>query len=261
MDSAKYHSEVKEIWQSGVLQDLFPGDLIVELGRCFLKTPYRAGTLDTPGREKLVMNLNQFDCTTLVETVLALAIHSDEGDLSPSQFSKHLKLIRYRRGKIEGYASRLHYFTDWLSDNQKKKILTDVTSRLGGKPVRKKINFMTTHRELYPALTNKTAYEKMHQVEKSLSRKTFDIIDRRQIGATEKKIQNGDIIAFAADEEGLDVLHVGFAVRHGKTLKLLHASSKEGAVVLSRKSLADYVKSNPKISGIIVARMSLAHSS
>lgn len=254
MDPAKYHSEVKEIWQSGVLQDLFPGNLIVELGSCFLKTPYRSGTLETPGREKLVMNLNEFDCTTFVETVLALAVHCDEGDLSPSRFGRHLKLIRYRGGKIEGYASRLHYFTDWLRDNQKKKILTDATFRLGGKPVRKKINYMTMHRELYPALKNKKAYEKMLQVEKSLSRRIFNVIDPRRISAAEKKIQNGDIVAFTTDEAGLDVSHTGFAARRGKILCLLHASSKEGAVVLSRKSLADYVKSNPKINGIIVAR-------
>jgi len=255
MDSEKYHSEVKEIWQSGVLQNLFPGDLMVELGRCFLKTPYRAGTLESPGREKLVANLNEFDCTTFVETVLALALHSDGADLSPAQFLKHLKLIRYRRGKIEGYASRLHYFTDWLFDNQRKKILTDVTGSLGGKPVRKKIHFMTTHRTLYAALKNKTVYEKILQVEKNLSRKTVDIIERHRIDAAEKKLRNGDIVAFASGEEGLDVSHVGLAARQGKIVKLLHASSKEGAVVLSRRTLADYVKSNPKITGIIVARM------
>jgi len=254
MDSAKYHSEVKEIWQSGVLQDLFPGDLIVELGHCFLKTPYRPGTLETAGREKLVMNLNEFDCTTFVETVLAMAVHSDIDALSPSQFSRHLKRIRYRSGKIEGYASRLHYFTDWLSDNQKKKILMDITGRLGGEPVRKRINYMTMHRELYPALKSKTAYEKMLLVEKRLSRRIFHVISRRRIAAAEKKIQNGDIVAFATDEAGLDVSHMGFAVRAGQTLSLLHASSKEGAVVFSGKSLSDYVKSNPKVNGIMVAR-------
>lgn len=255
MDSAKYHSEEKEIWQSAVLQDLFPGDLIVELGRCFLKTPYRAGTLEAPGREKLVTNLSEFDCTTFVETVLSLTLYAGGEPLSPSEYRRNLKSIRYRRGTIEGYASRLHYFTDWLRDNQKKKILTDVSFRLGGKPVRKKINFMTAHRDLYPALKNKTAYEKMLQVEKSLSRKTFDVIGKGRLGAAEKKIQNGDIIAFTTDEEGLDVAHVGFAVRQGKNLHLLHASSKEGAVVLSKKSLTAYVQSSKKIGGIMVARM------
>lgn len=255
MDSAKYHSEEKEIWQSTVLQDLFPGDLIVELGRCFLKTPYRAGTLDGPGREKLVINLSEFDCTTFVETVLALTIYAGGEPLSPSEYRRNLKIIRYRQGTIEGYASRLHYFTDWLRDNQKKKILTDVTFRLGGKPVHKKINFMTAHRDLYPALKNKTAYDKMLRVEKSLSRKTFHVIATGRLSAIEAKILNGDIIAFTTDEDGLDVSHVGFAVRQGKTLKLLHASSREGAVVLSKKSLAAYVQSSKKISGIIVARM------
>ena len=75
------------------------------------------------GKEKLIVNVSGFDCTTFVETVLALAKCAAAGKLSRSEFRKNLKLIRYRQGKIDGYSSRLHYFTDWLSDNEKKKIL------------------------------------------------------------------------------------------------------------------------------------------
>lgn len=255
MDSKKYDSEEKEIWQSGVLQDLFPGDLIIELGRCFLAAPYRAGTLEAPGREKLVITLKEFDCTTFVESVVALALSADDQPLSPLAFSKNLKRIRYRGGKIVGYASRLHYFTDWIRDNVKKKILDDITASLGGKGLRKKISFMTDHRSLYPALKNKAAYEKMLQVEKSLSRKTFAVIPSGSLRAVASKIKNGDIIAFATDEDGLDVLHTGFAARQGKKIYLLHASSKEGAVVMSSKPLTAYIKSNKKISGVLVARI------
>jgi cell wall-associated NlpC family hydrolase len=257
MDSAKYHSEIKEVWQSGVLQDLFPGDLMVELGRCFLKAPYRAGALDLPGRERLVVNLSEFDCMTFVETILALAMPSHIEDLSPLQFKKNLKRIRYRHGVIAGYASRLHYFSDWLMDNQKKKILKDITSVLGGKPKAKKIHFMTTHRELYPGLKNKTAYDNMRRVEKNLSRRTYHVIERHRISTAEKKIRNGDILAFTTDEPGLDVLHVGLAVKTDKGVFLLHASRKAGTVTVSRKTLAAYVKSNPKMSGLIVARACL----
>ncbi len=95
-------------------QDLFPGDLIIEIGRFFLGAPYQAGTLEAAGREKLVINLAEFDCTTFVETVLALARCAAAGKLSPSEFRKNVKFIRYRQAKIDGYASRLHYFTDWL---------------------------------------------------------------------------------------------------------------------------------------------------
>jgi hypothetical protein len=58
------------------------------------------------------------------------------------------------------------------------------------------------------------------------------------------------------DQEGLDVVHVGFAVWQGKYLYLLHASSKERVVVISKKTLVAYLKSDKKVTGIIIARLS-----
>lgn len=254
MESEIYHSEVSELWQMSLEQDLFPGLLVVEIARFFLGAPYQAGTLETAGRESLVINLVAFDCTTFVETVLALARCTTAEKLSPSEFRKNVKCIRYRQAKIDGYASRLHYFTDWLRDNEKKALLKDISRPLGGKPVRKKINFMTTHRELYAGLKNQAQQSKMLLVEKNLSRRDFNIIGKDKLTRLQAGIREGDIIAFATDQEGLDVAHVGFAVKQGRHLHILHASSKEGAVVISKETLLAYLKSNKKFTGIIVAR-------
>lgn len=254
METEIYYSERKELWQFTMEQDLFPGELIVEIGRFFLGAPYGAGTLEKPGREKLVVNLAEFDCATFVETVLALAGCAASGKLSPSELQKRIKSIRYRQGIIDGYESRLHYFTDWLRDNEKKKVLKDISQDLKGKPRRKKINFMTSHSDLYAALKKPAMVDSMRRIEKNLSRKTFHIIGKNTINEIKAKIQSGDIIAFASSQEGLDVAHAGFAVRQGKSLRLLHASSKEGAVGISKISLVAYLKSNKNFTGIIVAR-------
>ncbi len=255
MEPEIYHSERRELWQCTMEQDLFPGNLVIEIGHFFLGAPYQEGTLEKPGREKLVVNLAEFDCTTFVETVLTLAGCAATGKLSPSEFRKIIKFIRYREGKIDGYVSRLHYFTDWLRDNEKKQILKDISRDLKGKPCRNKINFMTSHSDGYAALKNPAAFDRMRQLEKNLSRRTFHVIGKNTFNTVKTKIQNGDIIAFAADQEGLDVAHAGFAVRQGKSLRLLHASGKEGAVVISKKTLEAYLKSNKNFTGIIVARL------
>ena len=218
------------------------GELAVDIGHLFLNVPYQADTLETPGREKLIVKLSGFDCTTFVETMMALAGCAAAGKMNRTQLQKRLKILRYRSGRIAGYSSRLHYFTDWLIDNEKKQILKDVSHILGGKPLRKKIDFMTTHRDLYAALQNDAVLDKMRQVERTLSRKTFYVIDREAIGKIGKRIEQGDIIAFATNSEGLDVAHIGFAVRQKKSLRLLHASSKEGAVVISKKTMGAYLK-------------------
>lgn len=230
------------------------GNLIVEIGRLFINRPYKAKTLEYPGKEKLIVNVSAFDCTTFVETVLALARCAASGKISSREFRKNLKLIRYRYGKINGYSSRLHYFTDWLRDNEKKKILIEISRRLGGTSRRKKINFITAHREFYPALKGKEQLAGMSVIEKNLSRRNSCVIDRDKIDTQKAEIQNGDVIAFAANQEGLDVAHMGFALWEGKSLRLLHASSKEGSVVISKKTLAAYLKSNKKFTGIIIAR-------
>ncbi len=231
------------------------GDLIVDIGRLFISKPYAAGTLEGLGKEKLIVNVSSFDCTTFVEIVLASARCAVAAKFSKHEFRKNLKLIRYRHGKIDGYSSRLHYFTDWLRDNENKKIVTDISRQLGAKPQRKKINYMTAHRELYPALKNKPQLIIMTDIEKKLSRKSSYIIDKAKIGAQIKKIQSGDIIAFAANQNGLDVAHVGFAIRLGKSLRLLHASQKEDKVVVSKETLVAFLKSNREFTGIIVARV------
>jgi cell wall-associated NlpC family hydrolase len=230
------------------------GDTIVEIGRLFINVPYKARTLEGPGKEKLIVNVSGFDCTTFVETVLALARCTVAGKLSPSEFLKNLKLIRYRQGKINGYSSRLHYFIDWLRDNEKKKILRDVSRQFHAAVQRKKINYMTLNRASYPALKNEFEFQKMRLIEKKLSRKVFYIIGRDKVSRQKTRIKNGDVIAFTTKDEGLDVAHVGFAIWQGKTLHLLHASSKEGGVVISKKTLVAYLKQNKKFTGIIVAR-------
>jgi len=230
-----------------------PGNLVAEIAMFFLHKPYQTDTLEQPGREKLAVNLSAFDCTTFVETVLALARCVESGKISSREFKKNLRSIRYRNGRINGYTSRLHYFTDWLSNNEKMGFVIDRTKNLGGRPQRKKIDFMTAHRELYPALKNKTQLAAMTLIEKNLSRKTVHIIDKDRFNTLKTKINHGDIIAFTTDQAGLDAAHVGFAIRKGKSLRLLHASQKEGQVVISKKTLADYLKSNKTFTGIIIA--------
>jgi hypothetical protein len=230
------------------------GKLIEEIGRLFIGKPYQAGTIENTIKEKLMVNVSAFDCMTFVETVLSLALCAATGKISRTEFRKNLTSIRYRQRKINGYASRLHYFIDWLHHNENKKILTDVTRHIGGEAKFKKINFMTVHAQLYPALKNKEQFSRMLEIERNLSRRKFYIINKDNVSIQKEKILSGDIIAFTTDQEGLDVAHVGFALQQGKHLHLLHASKKEDSVIISTKTLTAYLKSNKKFTGIIVAR-------
>lgn len=231
------------------------GNLACSIGYYFLGAPYKPGTLESGHKEKLIINFVQFDCFTFVETVLALTRCVSAGKISKSEFQSILQFIRYRKGIIDGYSSRLHYFSDWLRDNEQKGILRDISKKLGAVSERKRINYMTTHRTSYPALESEDEFQKMLQVEKNISRRYFNYIDKNETDKSLPSIQAGDIIAFMSTKEGLDVAHVGFAAWKGPSLHLLHASSKEGSVVISKKTLSTYLKENKKFSGMMTARL------
>jgi hypothetical protein len=187
--------------------------------------------------------------------VLALVQHVRSGEKTFEAFLKLLRKIRYRQGRLRGYSSRLHYFSDWIHDNEKKGILRDFTARIGGRPLRKPITFMTTYPDFYPPLKNPANLRSMKSVERKISRRSLFFIPKKTLRRVEDRIHDGDLIAVTTNTEGLDVRHVGLAVRLRNRIHLLHASSREGKIVLSEETLYRYLMGSRTRSGIMVARM------
>jgi len=233
----------------------FSGQVILEIGKFFFGAPYAAGTLETKEAEHLVVNLRQFDCFTFVENVVALVWHIKSEGKSFEAFRRLLRKIRYRKGRVEDYSARLHYFSDWVHDNQKKGIVRDITAEIGGRPLRKAMTFMTTHLALYPPLENAANLRRMKSAEKTMSRRCLFFIPKKTVRHLEDQILDGDLIAVTTNTEGLDAQHVGLAARVKNRIHLLHASSTEGKVVLSQKTLYRYLMQSRGRSGIMVARI------
>jgi hypothetical protein len=233
----------------------FPGQLVIETGKFFFGKPYRVGPLETQGAERFVINLREFDCFTFVENVVALASCLKSQEQSFEGFRRLLQKIRYRNGRLQGYASRLHYFSDWIYDNQKKAIVRDVTAKIGGKPYRKTINYMTTHPDLYPLLKNEANLRKIKSVERSINRRSLYYVPKKVVKTLKDRIVDGDIIAITTNTKRLDVQHVGLAVRVKNRIHLLHASSAEGKVVVSGQTLYRYLMQSRTRSGILVGRL------
>jgi len=234
---------------------IFPGQFVLEIGKFFLGTPYVAGTLETKRAEHLVVNLRELDCVTFVENVVTLVWNIKSGEKSYEAFRRLLQKIRYRGGRLQGYPSRLHYFSDWIHDNKKKGIVKDVTAKIGGRPLKKVMTFMTTNPDLYPLLKNVTNLRRMKSVERAISRRSLFFIPKNDLRRFEYRISDGDLIAITTKTKGLDVQHVGLAARVKNRIHLLHASSIDGEVVLSKKTLYRYLVQSRARSGIMVARI------
>lgn len=246
------------------LETIPAGDAIAQLGESFVGTPYRGATLEAPGPEHLVVNLHELDCVTFVEAVLALTkfVRQDGaaalGDslAARAKYEGYLRDIRYRAGTIAGYASRLHYFSDWLATNAGAGHVTVVTAQLGGVPDLRPISFMTGHANSYPALQDSSTLVTIQLVEGQLNGGAPRyVIPKESIAGVVNGIRDGDIIAAASTVAGLDVSHTGFAIWKDGELHLLHAPLTGSPVEISPLPLAERIKTITSQWGIMVARV------
>lgn len=254
-DKSLFETKINDLEQTKAMS---LGDTIVLVGQSFLGTPYVEKTLEVGDTETLVVNFGGLDCTTLVENVLAFSLMLQNQQKDFENFTESLETVRYRNGDLNGYPSRLHYFTEWIRDNEKKELVEDITAELGGVELAKPINFMGTHRNLYPFLASDENFEAMLEVEKEIAKEKLCYLPQDQIESKEHLIKSGDILALATSIKGLDVTHTGIAIHQPDgRLHLLHASSKNGEVEISELPLADYLKNIKSNIGIIVARPTL----
>lgn len=227
---------------------------ILKIAGQYLEVPYVERTLEQSGEERLVVNKKAVDCTTFVEYVLAEYLANDS-----ISFEERLQSIRYRKGKIEGYTSRLHYFSEWVQQAINRGYLMDVTEKNSSFKNHLNLYFMSAHPDLYPSLSKEQkGLDEILQIERELSGQVFYYLPKEEI-ATEgiEWIKEGDLIALVSSIDGLDVSHLGFAVYVNDELRLLHASSKDKKVIIDTQSLKDYLMDKKSILGLRVFRVQL----
>ena len=235
------------------------GELLSRIASTQLHKPY----LDAPQtavKEVLTIPLETFQCVSLVEASLALANCTWQKATTPRCFAHEVQQSRYRDGEIDGYASRLHYFFDWLSNNADRGRLKALTQSLGGQPFHRKnreplFSIMTDKPGRYPALLEPTVFAHIQSIEEALNTQTIHLLRGHQIAEVSKQLQNGDIIAVVTTKNGLLISHTGFVMRTGDGMvRFLHASSFHKRVVLTQTDIADYIQRDPKRLGILVYR-------
>ena len=220
-------------------------------------TPYVSGTLDGD-EEVLTVNIDGFDCNTFVETVAALAFTAGENRTSWRDFVYHLQRVRYRKGVVDGYTSRLHYVSDWIVDNAYRGNVREVTGNFAdSKTIEKSIDYMTRHRDSYPALADSANYARMRGIESGYRSHRFPYIRSSKVGSKAFKafVHDGDIIAFTTKTPDLDVQHIGLVRVKDGNVYLMHASSLAGKVEVTTWPLTEYLRRNYNITGVRIVRL------
>jgi hypothetical protein len=252
-------------WAVAQRLDTLPlGTAIARLGETFVGTTYTPGTLEAAGPEHVVVNLHEFDCVTFIENMLAMTrfIRQDglaalaDRSVAEAHYVRYLEELRYRAGHLDGYASRLHYFSEWLSDNAQRGRLLLLARELGGVPDTEPLSFMSAHPAAYRQLTDPGVPEAIRAMERQLNagpKRWY--IPEDHIAAVAPRIRDGDLIAATSTLPGLDVAHTGIALWVDGELHLLHAPLVGKVVEISELPLAQRILGLKTQDGIMVARV------
>ena len=249
--------QTMQLARSERLDTLPIGRIMARVGESFVGTPYVPGTLEQPGPERLVVNLRELDCVTFVENVLALSRLIREPGPQQATFDaflQELTRIRYRDGELSGYPSRLHYFSEWISENGRLGLVRDVTEQIGGVRDDEPITFMTAHADRYPALADSANLAAIARTEQRLSQQPRFYVPEGGLEQAMERIEVGDIIAATSTLDGLDISHTGIAVRRDGRIHLMHAPLVGDSVEISDQPLADRIKRIEGQDGVMVAR-------
>jgi Protein of unknown function (DUF1460) len=223
----------------------------------FLGATYREGLLDQGTTEKLFVSLTEFDCVLFVETVLAFTRNLRSPSPSYENFRDNIQEVRYVDGNLDGYCSRLHYFSEWIRNNQERNIVRDLTSDLGGVPLNKTLNFMSSNWQKYPRIkNNKANYQCIlameQKIEIELRSQPLRYIPSHKIRSIYSLLKAGDIIAVTTDLKGLDATHTGLVYPTANGIGFIHASPSGYVKVAA--DLQRYVEGVDHAIGIMVVR-------
>jgi hypothetical protein len=240
------------------------GRAAVRVGEQAAGTPYVASTLEAyltaGGRptstEPLTLSLTRFDCVTLVESCLAVARVARAAEAPTwERFGREVERMRYRGGTRGDYTSRNHYFSEWISDGERRGLVRDLGAELGGIEDARPLRFMTEHRASYPALADDGIYRAIGEMERRLDTRPRHVVPTAHIADVADRIQTGDVLAFATSIPGLDVSHSAMAYRdRAGVLRVLHAPLSGGVVEVTKTTLPEYVARIRRGTGILLAR-------
>ena len=236
-------------------RDLPMSELVIKVAKHFIGTPYVAGTLEIEP-ERLTVNTRETDCILFVEMCLAMSLTAKEAEPTFEKYVDNLRQLRYRNGKVDGYASRLHYTSEWIIQGETRGIFQEVSRQCGGSVLDQKFNFMSTHPASYKQLKdNPKAVAKIRIAEQNLETWDYWYIPKADLPECIKNIKTGDIIGFNSSTPGLDIAHVAYAYWEGDTLTFIHASYTDKKVVINKTPLVPYTNGIKGHNGLRVIRL------
>ena len=255
-ESVQKYGELSKVLQAN--QQKSVPELMIIVAKQMLGTEYVAGTLEKVP-EQLTVSLTQTDCILFVESCLAMALNAKKGIFHPDSLCATIQSLRYRDGKVDGYASRIHYTSEWIRQGEARGIFREITDVLSGDNLSgQRFSYMSEHSDAYRQLKgNPAEVARIADMEASLNKHTdYFVIPKADVKKMEHLLKDGDILGFNSNVEGLDIAHVALVYhKENGEVGFIHASQGDGKVVIDEKSIHDYVNARKNNNGIRIVRV------
>ncbi|MCS7296855.1 MAG: DUF1460 domain-containing protein [Bacteroidia bacterium] len=218
-----------------------------EIARQWQGLPYGSGGKGL-GPQELLLNLEQMDCMTAVENLMALHLTHQHQTSSIQDFIRFLSEVRYQALPPCRWEDRYHYLTHAFIEWEEKGWGSWLPF---GSPESREVFYITKHRKNYSGFSD---WHFIKAIEARLSSHPRYCISSERIGEWLPFLQDGDLIAFVSSEEGLDVSHVGVFFWEKDRPTFAHASLRAKKWVYGEDLCAYLDRRKSKIKGICVFR-------
>ncbi|WP_413569441.1 N-acetylmuramoyl-L-alanine amidase-like domain-containing protein [Bdellovibrio sp. HCB117] len=230
----------------------------------FLGKPYLGGALGEGSTSSFdndpLFRFDAFDCTTYVETVVALSLVSSE-----ESFKSLLTQIRYMNGNVSLFTRNHFTSVDWNPNAERLGVLRDITRDVGSSQtstletlIEKNTWFARQAPDMVKAKDNeakKIEYIRASTQSMGQEKVRLNFIDKKTL------VSNRDLLRYfpkagvinivrvnwkvkEAIGTALDISHQGVFFERDGQIIFRHASFKRGSQFVVEIPLIDYVKNN-----------------
>lgn len=208
------------------------GERCVFIAKELSDTPW-APPADNDEKGTIVINLHGLDRLGFVNTVMALAHASTQKLPRVKEFERFYEQLSRRKGQDDGFPSQLFYGAEWIVDNIYRGNLKEMTEYIGGGGFKvKTFDYMTRHRDEFPALKDQAIFDAVRMNEMGYRSHRLPHLKKQSIGnkTIHEQMLDGDIIQMLSSDIDYDMYDLGFVELKNGEPYLIHISHDKGVV-------------------------------
>lgn len=189
----------------------------------------------------IIVRIDSLSRREFINMAMALAIASRKNNPSMRDFEKALQDVSRKKGEDQGFPSQFFYASDWIVDNVYRGTVKEMTEYLeGGNYKTKTLDYVSHHKELFPALKDSVNLDKIKNIEMGLRSHRIPHLKKQTVNNKNAKdmMEDGDIIIMLPPENDYDIYDMGFVIKKNGEPYLIHISKDSETVELDPFPLA-----------------------